>query len=353
MATHAFRAPGRVNLMGDHTDYNEGLVLPMAIDRECAVTIDRRADSRLVARSDELPGVLEVAIDTSVETVEPGWGRFVVAAAQAVRERGGHLDGVDIRITSTVPPGSGLSSSTALATALVLAFADLGGLVLTGVDFALVAQASERIATGVDGGLMDQLAAIFGRRDHALLIDCRTNTCDPVALPRELTVLVVHSGVPRTLRDTEYTRRRSECDEIATRLGVPALRDAVLADVQDDPRARHVVTENDRVRAMATALRTDDVDAVGPLLLSSHRSLRDDFGVSTPELDCLVDLLVDAGALGARLTGAGFGGCVVALVTASAVADVAREVERRYRETTGLEPAAFVVHAVDGAGPCR
>jgi galactokinase len=223
--------------------------------------------------------------------------------------------------------------------------------VLSGLDLALVAQATERAATGVDGGLMDQLAAVFGRCDHALLIDCRTNACDPVALPPDLAVLVVHSGVPRTLRDTPYASRRTECEAIASRLGVASLRDVALDEVRDEPRARHVVTENERVLAMAAALRTGDAGALGPLLLASHASLRDDFGASTPELDCLVALLVEAGALGARLTGAGFGGCVVALVPAPAAAAVARDVEHAYRERTNLEPTSFVVHAVDGAGP--
>ncbi len=353
MTTRAFRAPGRVNLMGDHTDYNGGLVLPLAIDRECVVTVEPRDDGRLMARSGQRPGLLDVAAGGLIDIVEPDWGRFVVASVAAVRERGGHLDGVDVDVTSTVPTGSGLSSSSALATALVVGLSDLGGIGLAGLDLALVAQVAERAATGVDGGLMDQLAAVFGRRDHALLIDCRTNSCEPVALPPELAVLVVHSGVPRTLRETPYARRRAECEAIAARLGVATLREVALDDVQDEPRARHVVTENERVLAMAAALRTGDAGALSALLLASHASLRDDFEASTPELDCLVHLLVDAGALGARLTGAGFGGCVVALVPAPAVADVAREVERGYRDRTNLTATSFVVHAVDGAGPVR
>jgi galactokinase len=198
---------------------------------------------------------------------------------------------------------------------------------------------------------MDQLASLFGVAGHALLLDCRDLGVTPVPLPTTHAVLVVHSGLPRTLAGSAYAERRSACEAAAARLGLASLRDATAAQVADDPIARHVVSENARVRAFATALGTGDVNALGPLLLASHASLRDDFAVSTSELDLLVDLLVEHGAIGARLTGAGFGGCVVALVQRNHADDCAARTVRAYTTRTGIGPQAFVVRAVDGAGP--
>jgi galactokinase len=350
-AARLVRAPGRVNLIGDHTDYCEGLVLPMAIDRDCLVAVAPTADSRVRAQSLELDGVADVAADGSDDprTVEPAWGRFVAGAVAATTDRGAVLPGLEVAVTSTVPAGSGLSSSSAFSVALTLAFADAAALELSPVDAARAALDAEVRATGVPGGLMDQLCSLFGRAGHALLIDCRTLVADPIPIPRSLGVVVVHSGLPRTLAGSAYADRRAECDAAARRLGVPALRDATADDVRDDRRARHVVSENQRVAAFAAALREGDVDALGPLMLASHASLRDDFEVSTPELDLLVALLVEHGAHGARLTGAGFGGCVVALVQRNHADDLVARVVPRYVEATGLTPGAFAVRASNGA----
>jgi galactokinase len=204
-------------------------------------------------------------------------------------------------------------------------------------------------ATGVPGGLMDQLAALFGRAGHALLIDCRVPTIQPVPIARDLAIVVVHCGLQRTLANSAYASRRAECEDIAARLGIAALRDADFDQVAAVPRARHVVTENARVLDTVEALRVGDLDALGLLLLASHASLRDDYEVSTPELDVLVELLVESGAAGARLTGAGFGGCVVALAPRNQSAEVLERAIARYRTETGLEPTGFVARAVDGA----
>ncbi len=236
--------------------------------------------------------------------------------------------------------------------ALVLAMADTAHAPTSGpVDAARIALDAEVRATGVPGGLMDQLTSLLGQVGCALRIDCRSFTAEPVPLPTELAVLVVHSGRPRALADSEYAARRAACEAAAARLGIAALRDASPDQVRDDPIARHVVTENQRVDETAAALRAGDRDALTRLLLASHASLRDDFRVSTPELDALVEALVGAGAFGARLTGAGFGGCVVALAARDDVERVANEASASYRTATGLEPQAFPVHAVDGAGP--
>ena len=337
-------------------DYNDGFCLPLAIDRHCVATWEPTEDGRITARSVQLPGVVSVAADGSDDppAVEPPWGRFVAGVARALAELGRDPVGLALRVTSNVPAGSGLSSSSALSVALTLAIAEAGGLAFPDRrDAAQAALHAEVLATGVPGGLMDQLCSLFGVAGHALLLDCRSLEVTPVALPDSLEVLVVHCGLPRTLAGSAYAERRAACEVAATRLGLTALRDATAAQVTHDPIARHVVSENARVLAFVTALRADATDALGPLLLASHASLRDDYVVSTPELDLLVDLLVEHGALGARLTGAGFGGCVVALVPRGAVTDCATETIRAYRTGTGLAPQAFVVRAVDGAGPPR
>jgi galactokinase len=347
------RAPGRVNLIGDHTDYHDGFVLPMAIDRDCVIAFAARDDARVRVRSLDVDGAvdLDAAGGNEKKGVGPAWGRFVAGALDALAARGRAAVGMDAALASTVPVGSGLSSSSALSVALTLALADVAGLELDARDAAQAALDAEVRATGVPGGLMDQLTALFGRRDHALLIDCRALSVEPIPLPDELAVLVVDSGLPRTLAGSAYAERRAASESVAARLGVPALRDAPLDRVQDEPRARHVVTENQRVLEFAAALRAGDTDVLGSLLLASHASLRDDYEVSTPELDAAVALLVEHGALGARLTGAGFGGCVVALVARTQVGDVAAKTVVEYRAETGLDVTAFEVRAVDGAGP--
>jgi galactokinase len=348
-----FRAPGRVNLIGDHTDYHDGLVLPLTVDRDCVIAARPRDDSRVTIRSVELTGAVDVAADGGDEpgTVEPAWGRYVAGIVRTLADTGRAPAGVDAVLSSTVPVGSGLSSSAALEVAVALALTDAAEFELPVPELAQVCQRGEHLATGVPSGVMDQLVALLGRAGHASLIDCRTFAAEPIALPDGLAVLVVHSGLPRALAGSGYAERRADGERVAARLGVAFLRDASLDQVRKEPRARHVVTENERVLRFADALRAGDAATLGSLLLASHSSLRDDYEVSTPELDLAVDLLVEHGAIGARLTGAGFGGCVVALVPRAQLADVTRKTTVRYRVETGLHADAFEVHAVDGAGP--
>jgi galactokinase len=216
--------------------------------------------------------------------------------------------------------------------------------------WASTARAVEVMATGVAVGVMDQLASVFGQAGAALLIDCERLSVDAVALPATLAVGVVHSGLPRTLAGSAYEERRAGCEASARRLGLASLREATPAQVRDDPLGRHVVSENQRVRDTVAALRAGDIAALAPLFAASHQSLRDDFAVSTPELDRLVELLVEEGALGARLTGAGFGGCVVALSTPTDRGGVLDRAAARYRAETGRVATAFGVEATDGAG---
>jgi galactokinase len=335
VARGTVRAPGRVNLIGDHTDYQEGFCLPIAINREVRVDFERREDAAVSATSTD---------------VDAGFDAMVAAAESVLAGRGRPAVGVDMRVTSTVPIGAGLSSSAAVEVALCIALAAVADWPLAGTDLALAAQAVEHIATAMPCGVLDQMSSVFGVSGHALLLDCRSLAVDPVALPDEVEVLVLHSGVARRLVGSDYAQRRAACEAVAARIGVPALRDATLQQVADDPIARHVVSENARVLAFTEALRRDDVDALGPLMLASHASLRDDFRVSTPEVDVLVELCMRHGAFGARITGGGFGGCVVALFAAGTAAPNAAAIVERYGAATGLVATPFDVEAVDGAG---
>jgi galactokinase len=304
-------APGRVNLIGDHTDYTGGFVLPIAIDR--ATVVEGRRGGRVVRlRSRQEPG--EAAFPTTVEhphAVAPMWARYAAGVAKVLVP----AEGFDGEVRSTVPVGAGLSSSAALCVGVALALGFTG----TPLELAALAQRAEHVATNVPCGIMDQLASAAGVAGHALLIDCTDHTVEPVPLPADVEVWVERVGGPRRLAGSPYADRRAQCDAAAAVVG--PLRSIASVDeldaIEDDVvrrRARHVVTENARVVACADALRRRDAAAAGALMVESHRSLRDDFEVSTDALDAAVARLTSTpGVLGARLTGAGFGGCVVAL----------------------------------------
>jgi galactokinase len=343
-------APGRVNLIGEHTDYSEGLCLPMAIDRGATVRVRPLGTATVRARSVQMHGTVTVAVDHPDVDAVDGWGRFV-AGAVAVLGAGGHrVAGADLEIDSDVPAGAGLSSSSALAVALVLALLGPDDPIRSDrVALARLALAAEVAATGVPGGLLDQMTSLSGVAGHALMLDCRTLAVTPVPLPAAAAFLVVHSGVARRLAGSAYAERRAACERAAARLGVPTLRDATLAAVGDDPIARHVVSENARVRRVAEALAAGDLASAGAVMLEGHASLRDDFAVSTPELDALVERFVRHGAFGARLTGAGFGGCVVGLVDAGAADACLAAVLADHGRDLGRPPLGFRVAAVGRA----
>ncbi len=349
------RAPGRVNLIGEHTDYSDGFCLPVAIDRECRITAVFTEDGVVRATSAQLTG--EALVDGATGHAATGsapWATFVAGAVATLLDHGHVIDGMQLTIDSSVPPGAGLSSSSALAVALTLVLLPLDAPERADFrDIARLALAAEVRATGVPGGLLDQMASLSGREGHALLLDCRALTVDPVPLPGDLAILVIHTGVERALADSAYAARRAACEAAAHRIGVGKLRDARLEQVQDDPFARHVVTENARVLDFCAVLRAPGADRnrrLGDLLLASHASLRDDFEVSTPELDVLVETSMEAGAIGARLTGAGFGGCIVALAPIAAAETCLDQAMSGYRGRTGRAPTGFIAHAAAGAG---
>lgn len=331
-------APGRVNLIGDHTDYTGGWVLPMAIDRGTTVEL-RRGGSSVELTSASEPEEFRAPLGLSREEAAStaGWGRYVAGVMAVLRPSAGGTG----TVSSDLPIGAGLSSSSSLTVAAALALG-FGG---SALDLARLGQQAETLGSGVPGGIMDQLCSAAGVAGHALLIDCTNLTVDPVPLPPEAEVLVAHCGRPRTLVGSPYAERRAACEAAAGQIG--PLRDASLADAESladrvlRRRARHVVTENTRVLAAAEALGAADLAAVGSLMSASHASLRDDFEVSTPELDALVmQLEAVRGVFGARLTGAGFGGCVVALAEPGTLARI---------DPASLPGPIWLVHPSPGA----
>jgi len=315
------RAPGRVNIIGDHTDYNGGLALPVAIDLATEVQYTENESERLLLYTTLVAGACDLPLDIpfaprTICRIEPSWGRLVAAVAALARpERGGVG-----RITSTLPVGAGLSSSAAFAVSLAAAF----GVERTARAMAMLCQRAEG-AVGSDVGLMDYLVSVAGRAGHALFIDFDSLSIEEVAIPDDVELMVVHSGVSRLLERTPYAARRAECEAAAIELGYP-LGQAEAADLPGildsvlRRRARHVVTECARVRSLVQALGQKDLVTAGNLMAESHRSLADDFDASTPEVDALVhELAAQPGVYGARMTGGGFGGCVVALTVPNAL----------------------------------
>ncbi len=361
----AARAPGRVNLIGEHTDYNEGLVLPCAIDRDTLALVASRDDGRFVCVSREEPERVHFSWDAPPS--EGGFGAYVYGVVQALAERGPRLLGADLAVASDVPVGAGLSSSAALCVALVSALDAVFGLGLDPRARAETAWRAENAFVGVPCGRMDPLASALGQRDSALAIDCRSLRVDVIPLPARLRLLVADSGVRRRLVAGAYGDRRAECAE-ALRLaglagiappGARALRDLGVEDLPRIERAlpdtlarrvRHVLRENERVRATASALATGDLARAGALLREGMASLRDDFLVSVPELDALCEI-ADAlpGVLGSRLCGAGFGGCTLHLVEAPAVEAVEQALAERFAARFGRRPPILRVRAADGA----
>ena len=356
------RAPGRVNLIGDHTDYNDGFVLPMAIDRAVWIALRPRDDGRVTAHS------LDFHEDATFDVRElkrehDGWVEYVRGVAWALGLRAGHaagsLRGWEGVLAGDVPVGAGLSSSAALELAAARAFAATSALAWNPTEMARLAQRAENEWVGVNCGIMDQLISAAGVAGHALLIDCRSLDTRAVPLPDEVAVVVLDTATRRGLVDSEYNERRARCEAAARTFGVKALRDvdermfAERSGSLDDVtrrRARHVVTENARTLAAADALAAGDVRRVGTLMDESHRSLRDDFEVSRPELDTMVEIArAQQGCLGARMTGAGFGGCAVALVARDAAEQFTNEVAKRYEEQVRLTPYIYVCAASAGA----
>jgi galactokinase len=368
-ADGVWSAPGRVNLIGEHTDYNGGLVLPFAIDRRTYCAVGRRDDRVLRVRSETIEGEASIAIDDLAPESLSGWSAYALGIAWALGqpiagEPGADLSaasGLDIFLTSDVPVGAGLSSSAAIECAVAVALNELWDLGRDRLALARAGRLAENVAVGAPTGIMDQCASLLGEADHAVFLDCGTETADsvPLHLDREgLTVLVIDTLVTHAHSNGGYADRRASCERGAEELNVPSLRFVYesdlprAAEVLDDEtfrRVRHVVTESGRVAATVRALREEGPQAIGDLLLASHASMRDDFEISVPELDLAVESAVRHGAIGARMTGGGFGGAAIAVVAADAAASIAEKVTEDFTAAGFGAPRCFTVTPSDGA----
>ncbi|MFC3025411.1 galactokinase [Vibrio zhugei] len=356
-------APGRVNLIGEHTDYNDGFVLPCAIDYHTVVAASPRPDRivRVVAcdYDDEQD---EFDLDAPITFIENKlWANYIRGVVQCLITRGYALSGADLVISGNVPQGAGLSSSAALEVVIGQTFKTLCQLPLSQSEIALIGQQAENEFVGCNCGIMDQLISAQGQQDHALLIDCRSLDTQAIPMPSDVAVMIINSNKQRGLVDSEYNARRQQCEEAARHLGVNALRDVTLADFerQQDQlspvvakRARHVISENHRTELAAKALAAGDLAQMGELMEQSHRSMRDDFEITVQEIDTLVTIIKEVihSQGGVRMTGGGFGGCVVALVPPHLVEAVRHAVTTQYHAKTGLKETIYVCKAVNGAG---
>ena len=353
------RAPGRVNLIGEHTDYNDGFVFPLAIDRAAWIALRPRADATVCAISLDMDDRRQFALDDLRRPAELKWIDYLTGVAWALAERGYALRGWEGVLAGDVPIGSGLSSSAALELAAARAFHCVSGFEWDAAAIALGCQAAENEWLGVKCGIMDQMISAAGVQNRALLIDCRSLETDAAPLPDESAVVILDTGTRRGLVDSAYNERREQCEAAARHFAVKALRDidspsfaarAHELDALSRKRARHVITENDRTLRARDAMNAGDAALLGQLMIESHISLRDDFEVSSPALDAIVDCAnADEACYGARMTGAGFGGCAVALVNAEGARSFVERVSACYIAATGNQPALYVTRACRGA----
>jgi galactokinase len=358
-APRLFQAPGRVNLIGDHTDYNAGYVLPAAIDRQILVAATPRNDSRINIYARNFKQWDRFRIQKKIEALSGNLcGNYFRSIVWSLLQQGRELCGMDAVVSGNIPMGAGLGSSAAIEVAVGFTLLQLSKSEINLKELALAAQKGENDFVGMRCGIMDQFIACLGQTDHALLIDCRDLSCQSVPLPSGASVVIVDSGVHRGLMEMEYNARREDCENAARYFGVSMLRDVGMEAFRECAhdisavirrRAHHVISENDRTLAAANALRAQDLSTLGDLMTASHVSLRDDFEVSCPELDLLVGIALDvAGVYGARLTGAGFGGCMVALVEKKAVENLIQTIETNYPTLAGRPAAVYTCRASAG-----
>jgi galactokinase len=364
LAASIYRAPGRVNVIGEHTDYNDGFVLPAAIEFYCWAAVAPRPDRKLVIYSENFNESVEGALDSLSPLGKKHWANYPLGVAWALRQAGKPLTGASIYIRGEVPLGAGLSSSAAIEVAVGFALLSQSELAVDRSELAQLCQKAENEFVGARVGIMDQFVSCHGRASHALLLDCRSLQHEFVKIPANLRLVICNTMVKRELASGEYNARRAECEEGVRILRkvfplIRALRDVTLSQLEDQSqnlsprvfsRCRHVVTENARVQSAVEAFRRGDIKALGPLMRDSHRSLANDYEVSCKELDLMVEIaMAQPGLIGARMTGGGFGGCTINLVESAAVNDFRRNVAGAYSSKTGRTPEIFVSPASEGA----
>ncbi|KHE00306.1 galactokinase [Pantoea stewartii] len=363
--THTIKAPGRVNLIGEHTDYNDGFVLPCAIDYQTVIACARRDDRQVrVVAVDYDQAQDSFSLDDPITSVsEPMWANYVRGVVKHLQKRAPDFNGVDMVISGNVPQGAGLSSSASLEVAVGTVFQQLFNLPLDGAAIAVNGQEAENQFVGCNCGIMDQLISALGQKDHAMLLDCRSLGTKPVSLPEDVAVVIINSNFRRSLVGSEYNTRRQQCETGARFFNKKALRDVGLAEfeaavAQLDPdvakRVRHVITENARTLEAAEVLSRGDLTRMGELMAESHASMRDDFEITVPPVDTLVEIVkAEIGNRGGvRMTGGGFGGCIVALMPLELVDQVQAAVASQYEAKTGIKETFYVCKASEGAGQC-
>jgi len=361
---HVYRAPGRVNLIGEHTDYNDGFVMPAAIGFYCWVAIARGLVRKLAIISEEFPDGREVDLTSGQIGPSRTWSDYPVGVAVELEKAGFRLNGGNLWIHGEVPIGAGLSSSAAIEVATALALASESGYAIDRVQLALICQRAENEFVGMRSGIMDQFVSLHGRAGHALMLDCRSLEFELVSIPESVKLVICNTGVRHQLTGGEYNRRRAECEEAVRSLQkalpeIRALRDVSLQQLESNrglvsempyKRALHVVTENARVLDSVEALRNGDLRRFAENMAASHRSLRDLFEVSCAELDLMVELANEQeGVYGARMTGGGFGGATINLVDANHAQRFATKIAEAYQEKTGIAAQVYVCEPVDGA----
>jgi galactokinase len=360
-----YRAPGRVNLIGEHTDYNQGFVMPAAIDLSCWVGASPRTDGKLVVYSENFHERVEVEIGKSAGWPRKGWANYPLGVAWAIAQAGNSLRGCNLYIAGDVPLGSGLSSSAAIEVATALALLGNSGDFMERKNLALLCQRAENEYVGAHCGIMDQFVACHGRANHAVLLDCRSLEGRMIPISEDMVLVVCNTMIKHELAANEYNKRRAECEEGVRLLktvlpAIEALRDVSSAELESHQavlperiykRCRHIVTENERILNAANALERGEVGALAAWMAQSHESLRRDFEVSCRELDILVEIAgAQEGVLGARMTGGGFGGCTINLVENGAVESFRAAVGKEYQKRTGLRPEIYSLKASEGAG---
>jgi galactokinase len=358
-----YRAPGRVNLIGEHTDYNDGFVLPAAIDLYCWAAIAARADRRLQVYSTNLKQSVSVDLDDNTLRRRGDWTDYVVGTALALEKSGHRLTGANVLVSGEVPLGSGLSSSAAIEVSTGYALLDISAVKIDPVRLALACHHAENEFVGARVGMMDQFVSVNGRAGHALMLDCRSLEAKPLPIPPQVRLVVCNTGVKHELAGGEYNRRRAQCEEGVRRLssalpGIRALRDVGSDQLQRSKgllsellyrRCRHVITENERVHLAAEALLAGNLPMIGVLMAESHWSMRDDYEISCPELDLMVEIASALpGIVGARMTGGGFGGCTVNLVQSEAAEAFTRSVAVEYERRVHIRPDIYVLRATEG-----
>ncbi|BCB43891.1 galactokinase [Vibrio alginolyticus] len=361
--SHIIQAPGRVNLIGEHTDYNDGFVLPCAINYQTVAAAAKREDSLVRVVSVDYGNAVDEFDITQEITFQPDkmWANYIRGVVKCLLARGYQFTGVDISVSGNVPQGAGLSSSAALEVVIGQTFKVLFNLEISQEEIALNAQQAENEFVGCNCGIMDQMISAKGRENHAMLLDCRNLETEAVSMPEDIAVVIINSNKKRGLVDSEYNTRRDQCEEAARIFGVKALRDVTIEQFNEKvseldgivaKRARHVITENNRTVEAAQALRAHDLKRMGALMAESHASMRDDFEITVKEIDILVEMVkeVIGDQGGVRMTGGGFGGCIVALVPPALVEDVKATVEAKYQAATGLKESIYVCQAQNGAG---